>query len=195
MSAVNLRLEFGDLPYARRRTRRCRGALIPNLRQLGYHCRMPHALYGAVRTAHPDSQALPRRAADPDPIGVTEYRFSPCKPPVPRNDVAIYFIDCPPGTTVPGLYPNRSENIALPCCARAQLSRAAGASGSRRTSSIATTVTRLFCAVHQDPVFFVRSPRLAAARCADVIHRLIQGIMPIARPGRRFGIGRPCCRT
>ena len=71
------------------------GALVANLRVLGYevHAFMP--LYSAVRAAHSELRPVLNVQQVPLAVGDSEYRFSLQSASFPGTDVAMYFIDCP----------------------------------------------------------------------------------------------------
>ena len=71
------------------------GALVPNLRVLGYevHAFMP--LYSAVRAVHSELRPVLNVQQVPLAVGDSEYRFSLQSASFPGTDVAMYFIDCP----------------------------------------------------------------------------------------------------
>jgi len=82
------------------------GALVPNLRVLGYEVSAFMPLYSAVRAAH--SELIPVLGVQQIPlaIGGAEYRFSLQSAIFPGTDVVMYFIDCPALYDRPAYYTN-----------------------------------------------------------------------------------------
>jgi starch synthase len=156
------------------------GALIPNLRLLGYHVYAFMPLYGAVRTAHPELQPVLGVQQIPIAIGGTEYRFSLQTASFPGTDVAIYFIDCPALYDRAGFYttdPDEHRRFLLFTRATLESCRRLGiAPDIFHCNDWHTAFLPLYI-----KTLYSSDPALAAARSVLTIHNIgYQGIMPRA---------------
>src|SRR5271155_3409415 len=97
MSALKLCVLSSEiLPYAKTGgLADVSGALVQNLRRLGYEVLAFMPLYSAVRAAHPELQPVLGVQHIPLVIGDREYRFSLQTASFPGTDIPMYFIDCP----------------------------------------------------------------------------------------------------
>jgi starch synthase len=156
------------------------GALVPNLRGLGYevHAFMP--LYAAVRAAH--SELIPVLGVQQVPlaIGDAEYRFSLLSAAFPGTDAVIYFIDCPALYDRPAYYTNDpDEHRRFLLFTRATLEscrRLALAPHIFHCNDWHTALLPLYLkALHAS------DPKLSRARSVLTIHNIgYQGVMPSA---------------
>ncbi len=71
------------------------GALIQEVRRLGYEVRGFMPLYSSVRRAHPELRPVLAVQNVPLLMGNSEFQFSLQTASLPGTDIAMYFIDCP----------------------------------------------------------------------------------------------------
>lgn len=86
------------------------GALVRELNTLGHEIRAFMPLYGAVRRAHPELQAVPAVEGLRMSVGTSEYRFSLKSASLAGAGSSIYFVDCPALFDRAGFYTNDPDD-------------------------------------------------------------------------------------